>query len=135
MAHPFSGVSHPRRRTRLGKVTGSCIKRAPWSAFFRKTEVNCEHQLSDFAQTIIQPRMQSRKSNVRSSLESWHYALYKRERGDVLEQGYLVLRGTINSHQAPSYTSVVNCLYQGLTTGLPRKWPGLWTKPERLTRL
>lgn len=40
----FSGVSLPQRRTRPGKGTGSYIKRALYSAFFLKTEVNCEHQ-------------------------------------------------------------------------------------------
>lgn len=40
----FSGVSLPQRRTRPGKGTGSCIKKALYSAFFLKTEVNCEHQ-------------------------------------------------------------------------------------------
>ena len=42
----FLGVSLPQRRTRPGRGTGSCIKKALYSAFFLKTEVNCEHQSS-----------------------------------------------------------------------------------------
>ena len=42
----FSGVSLRQGRTRPGKATGSYIKKALYSAFFLKTEVNCEHQSS-----------------------------------------------------------------------------------------
>jgi hypothetical protein len=40
----FLGVSPLQKRTRPGKGTGSCIKKALYSAFFLMTEVNCEQQ-------------------------------------------------------------------------------------------